>query len=117
MGLISWWKARRDRAARTRESLALNSDQDLIAQQTPELVGMTDTEGMAYVLRQIAEWNETCSKEQAETFAERLKSSNHSWEAQGLTMPYWGNLWVLRAYQLELGLDVPAVARLVERDC
>lgn len=110
MGLRSWWRANREKAEATRRSLALNGDQDLIAQQVPELVGMSDVDGMAYVLEQIREWNKTCTKEQAATFAERLMASSQSFQAEGLTMPYWGNLWVLRTYQTELGLAVPSVA-------
>lgn len=110
MGLVSWWRASRERAAAARRSLAINDDQDLIAQQVPELAGMSDVEGMAHVLKQIEEWNKTCSQEEAATFAGRLLASNDAWTADGLTMPYWGNLWVLRNYQRELGRDVPHVA-------
>jgi hypothetical protein len=110
MGLRSWWRGYRERAAATRQSLAWNSDQELIANQVPELVGMNDVEGMAYVLRQIDEWNKTCTKEQAATLAGRLMASSESFTSQGLTMPYWANLWVLRTYQAALGHDVPRVA-------
>jgi len=34
-----------------------------------------------------------------------------SFEREGLTMPYWGSLLVLRTYQAELGLSVPPVSR------
>lgn len=110
MGLRGWWQANRQRAKLTRQSVALNSDQELIRQQVPELFGMSDVEGMAYVMHQIREWNKTCSDDQTATFADRLAASNKSFQADGLTMPYWGNLWVLRTYQRQLGLDVPAVA-------
>lgn len=110
MGLRSWWRANRERAAAARRSLAINDDQELVARQVPELAGMTDVEGMAYVLRQVDEWNKHCTEEQAITFADRLIASNEAWEAEGLTMPFWGNLWVLRTYQSELGYDVPKVA-------
>jgi hypothetical protein len=110
MGLRSWWRENLDKAAATRRSLALNDDEELIAQQVPELVGMSDVEGMAYVIQQLQEWNKTCTKDQAVTLAGRLLASNESFHADGLTMPYWGNLWVLRNYQRELGLDVPHVA-------
>jgi hypothetical protein len=88
----------------------MNDDQKLIAQQVPELAGMSDVDGMAYVTGQIAEWNKNCTPEQAATLAGRLLASNESFESEGLTMPYWGNLWVLRTYQTELGYDVPQVA-------
>lgn len=107
MGLLSWWRESRERAERTRQSLAMNDDQDAIAEHVPELAGMTEVEGMAYVMRQIQDWNATCSQEEAATFAGRLQASNASWAEQGLTMPYWGNLWILRTYQAELGRDAP----------
>jgi hypothetical protein len=110
MGWWDWWRERQERAAATRRSVELNSDQQLIAQQVPELAGMGDVEGMAYVLRQIDIWNESCTPDQAATLASRLRSSTASFEAEGLTMPFWGNLWVLRTYQKELGHDVPDVA-------
>ena len=113
MGLMNWWRERRERVAATRRSLAINDDQDLIAEQVPELAGMSEVQGMAYVLQQIQEWKKTCTPEEAVTFAGRLRGSSESWTADGLTMPYWGNLWVLRTYQLELGYDVPRVARPV----
>lgn len=110
MGLASWWRQSRERAAATSRSLAINSDQEIIATQVPELTCMRDVEGMAYVLRQIEGWNKSCSPEEAATFTQRLQASNEAWQADGLTMPYWGNLWVLRNYQRQLGHDVPSVA-------
>jgi hypothetical protein len=65
MGLRSWWRANRERAAATRRSLQINNDHELIAQQVPELAGMTVVEGMADVLQQIQEWNRSCSPGQA----------------------------------------------------
>jgi hypothetical protein len=109
MGLLDWLKAKREQSAATRLSYDLNADQALIAQQVPELAGRSDVEGMAYVMQQIKEWNEVCSPDQAATFAGRLKASNEAWQQVGIVMPYWGNLWVLRTYQAELGMDVPAV--------
>ena len=63
---------------------------------------MSDVEGMAYTLRAIEEWNRTCTPEEAAEFASRLQASQESWRADGLTMPYWGNLWVLRTYEAQL---------------
>lgn len=103
MGLREWWRESRDRKAAMRQSLAWNGDQALIAEQAPELVGKSDVEGMAYVLEKIQEWNEICTPEEAATFASRLKASQDSFTAEGLTMPYWGNLVVLRRYQAEIG--------------
>ncbi|WP_230480840.1 hypothetical protein [Sphingomonas sp. Leaf21] len=115
MGLRSWWRKNREKAEATRRSLALNDDQELIAQQVPELMGMSAVEGMAYVMQQIQAWNQTCTMEQAAMFTDRLRSSNESFRADGLTMPYWGNLWVLRTYQAELGFNVPKVAPSANR--
>ena len=115
MGFRQWWAKQREAAALTRQSLALNDDKELIAQQVPELIGMSDVEGMAYTLEQIRQWNLTCSRDQAATLASRLAASNEAFKADGLTMPYWGNLWVLRTLQAELGYDVPAVAPPVSR--
>jgi hypothetical protein len=115
MSLLTWWKALREGSAATRLSVKLNTDQKLIAEQTPELLGKSDVEGMAYVLEQIKEWNKVCTPDQAASFAARLKASNEAWAQEGLTMPYWGNLWVLRSFQTELCMDVPAVAPPVGR--
>jgi len=113
MGLLGWWRAGRERAEGTRRSLAINSDQELIAAQVPELAGMSEVEGMAYVMRQIYDWNKSCSIDEASIFAQRLQSSGESWKSDGLTMPYWGNLWVLRNYQQELRRKAPSVAQPV----
>lgn len=51
MGLRSWWRKNREGAADTRRSLAINDDQELIAAQVPELVGLSDVQGMAYVMQ------------------------------------------------------------------
>lgn len=110
MGLRAWWSQYREQAAATRLSVQLNGDQELIASQVPELTGMTEVQGMAYVMQQLQEWSQTCTPEQAIVFAARLVSSNETWNQQGLTMPYWGNLWVLRTLQAEIGLNVPSVA-------
>ena len=110
MGLRQWWGKQRKAAALIRQFLALNDDKELTAQQVPELIGMSDVEGMAYTLEQIQQWNLTCSPDQAATLASRLAASNEAFKADGLRMPYWGNLWVLRTLQTELGHDVPAVA-------
>lgn len=102
MGLRSWWKARQENSDRLRANLAMNTDQVAIGQYVPELLGMDEVEGMAYVLQQIDRWNETCTQEQAATFAGRLLASQESWKADGLTMPYWISLAVLRNLQEEV---------------
>ena len=64
-----------------------------MAQQVPELADMTEVESMVYILRQIDEWNKTCTPEQAATLSRRLMASNGTlFKAEGLTMPYWGPL-------------------------
>lgn len=111
MGLKDWWQARKVTASAQRSSLALNADQGLIGLNVPELLGMSDVEGMAYVLQQIEAWNHQCSQEEAVTFVARLQASKEAWDSEGLTMPYWGNLWILRNLQAELGWEVPTVSR------
>ena len=110
MGIRSWWRQRREDAAVAAAEYALNTDQEVIGTQVPELLGMSDVEGMAYVLNQIELWNETATPERAAELARRLTASQESFRAQGRTMPFWGNLWVLRTYQRELGIHAPAVA-------
>ena len=61
MGLRQWWRQGRTQADANRRSLAWNADQDLIAQQVPELAGKDEVQGMAYVLEQIGEWNQVCT--------------------------------------------------------
>lgn len=82
-------------------------------EQVPELAGMDDVEGMAYVLRQVDIWNETATPERAAVFAGRLMASNQAFIDEDAVMPYWGNLWVLRTYQAELGIDAPRVSAQV----
>lgn len=93
-----------------RESVALNENQEIIAVQVPELSGMDSVEGMAYVMIQIQDWNKVCTAENALEFTHRLANSHEAMETEGMQLPYWANLWVLRTYQKELGFDVPAVA-------
>lgn len=110
MGLRSWWAAKRQTDRANRLSIEINTDSTLIRQQVPELDGVPEMEGMAYVLEQIREWKSICSQEEAATLASRLGSSQEAWRNDGLVMPYWGNLWVLRTLQAELGYDAPKVA-------
>lgn len=113
--LVSWWRKQKVANAAKWDALAPHEDQGLIASQVPELVGMSLTEGMAYVLRQFDVWNETATPSAAATLSIRLAQSQAGFEEQGKTMPYWGNLWVLRTLQAELGIAAPAVALQVER--
>ena len=110
MGLLAWWREKRDAQRALAQDLALNTDQGVIGEQVPELLGMGDVEGMAYVLRQLDLWNETATPERAAVLAGRLIASQESFRSEGRTMPYWGNLWVLRTYQRELGISAPEVA-------
>src|SRR3546814_1270401 len=63
MGLLEWWRRNREQADANRRSVALNDDQVLIAQQVPELAGMSDVQGMAYVLEQIEDRSEEHTSE------------------------------------------------------
>ena len=110
MGLLSWWRNWREAQRILSQDLALNTDQGVIGHQVPELLGMSQVEGMAYALRQIDLWNETATPERAVELAERLIASQEAFSSEGRTMPYWGNLWVLRNYQRELGIPAPHVA-------
>lgn len=110
MGLLGWWQSKRAVAERSRRSLAMNGDQALISQQVPELAGMGEVDGMAHTMRTVNEWKAAASPAQISEFTRRGRNSMESFERDGLQMPYWGSLWVLRTYQRELGLDVPAVA-------
>jgi len=51
--MFAWLKARREKAELTRRSLAMNSDQSLIAEQVPELGGMSEVDGMAHSFRAL----------------------------------------------------------------
>src|SRR3546814_16776607 len=86
MGLLEWWRRNREQADANRRSVALNDDQVLIAQQVPELAGMSDVQGMAYVLEQIEDWNKICTPTQAATISGRLMALNESSNADGWTM-------------------------------
>lgn len=102
MGLRQWWTENRKNAELTRRSVELNEDESLIALQVPELAGMGFVAGGAHILKAIQAFRETCTPQQQIEFSRRLQSSNDSWAQEGLTMPYWGSLWVLRTYQAEL---------------
>ena len=109
MGLRNWWAGVRQRPALSPIEAAARNPA-LIASQVPELAGMPELEGMAYTFREIERWRSTASpKEWRELQRRRGKSIAYS-EAKGLVMPYWGDLWLLRTYQRQLGQDVPWVA-------
>jgi hypothetical protein len=110
MGLLAWWRDRREAQRARDQDLALNTDQGVIGDQVPELLGMDVVEGMAYLIRQMDLWNETATPERAAELAGRLIASQESFRSEGRIMPYWGNLWVLRTYQRELGIPAPDVA-------
>lgn len=110
MGILDWWREKREQDARTRKSIELARDEELIAAQVPELTSMNEVERMAFILEEIENWNKICTPIQAAKFEQDLLESNEVWEREGLIMPYWGNLWVLRSVQRDLGLDVPWVA-------
>lgn len=103
MGLFDWWRQRNERAELARESVRISEDQDAIAEHAPELVGMDFVEGGAFILREIEAFNATATPDESAELAGRLMGSQRSWAADGLTMPYWANLVVLRRLQAELG--------------
>ena len=100
--ITNWWHTQRRTASLTRRSVAINDDKAAISQMAPELIGMSFVEGGAYILKQIEAFNSSSTGEQRMEFAARLLASNQSWADKGLTMPYWGNLVVLRRFQAEL---------------
>lgn len=102
MKLFEKWAERRAKADANRRSLAINNDETLIAQHAPEVVGMGFVKGAAFVLEELRRFRANCSPNQAQELARRIGESQLSWEDQGLTMPYWGNLVVLRRFQEEL---------------
>lgn len=103
------FKRLRDKLASTREqneanrrSVELSEDEGLIAEHAPEVAGMGFVDGGAFILRAIKEWQATASQAELHEFARRLQASQASWTAEGLTMPWWGNLKVLRDYEADL---------------
>ena len=110
MSLFSWWKNNREQNRKLQDDLALNSDQTLIGEQVPELLGKAEVEGMAFVLEEIRKWRATASVEEGDELQRRMRGSSEALDVEGRIMPYWANLWLLRTYQQQLGLDVPWVA-------
>ena len=94
--------ANRERNELNRRSVALSEDETLIAAHAPEVASMGFVNGGAFVLSAIREWKATANEAELHEFARRLQASQESWTAEGLTMPWWGNLKVLRDYQAEL---------------
>lgn len=94
--------ANRERNEANRRSIALSEDEALSAEHAPEVAGMGFANGGAFVLSAINEWKVGASQAELQEFARRLQASQASWTAEGLTMPWWGNLKVLRDYQAEL---------------
>lgn len=103
MGLRQWWARRKQVDAANRKSLEINDDERAIAEHAPELSGLGYVAGAAYVLREIDAFMESAAREDAAELAGRLIASQSSWTSEGLTMPYWGNLVVLRRLQDEIG--------------
>ncbi len=102
MGIREWLRVRQRRIELTRRSVDLSNDERLIAENAPELSGMGFVKGAAFVLEQIDEFNKTATEAHSIELAGRLLASNRSWEADGLAMPYWGNLVVLRRLQADI---------------
>ncbi len=102
MGIRDWLASRKARAEQTKKSVEINEDEALIRENAPEIAGMGFVEGGAFILKQQDNFRASCTTDQAQELNRRLKESNASWEAEDLTMPYWGTLVVLRTYQAEL---------------
>ena len=99
-------------AARRRVAGGTRSGEE--AEPVPELSGLSQAAARDYAMRQIQEWLAICDPEQAATFGDKLDGASRMWSERGLQMPDWGHLWILRTYQRELGLQVPAVVPLTE---
>ena len=109
MGLKSWWAGSKERASQNRQQQSFANPQ-LIASQVPELTGMSFVDGAAHTLEETEAWRQTASEQEWAEVQRRQLETIATFEAEGVVMPYWGNLWLLRTYQRELGLDVPWVA-------
>jgi hypothetical protein len=108
--MLAAWQRWRVKAAADRLSMKINDDVELRAHYTPELIGMSDVEGMAHTLEQANVWKAECSPEDLQEWGLFAGALHDQWVANGLTMPYWANLWALRTIQRRLGFKVPPVA-------
>ena len=102
MSIRGWWNARKAKSERTQMSVDINEDEDAISLMAPEVAGMGFVRGGAFVLKALDEFNQGCTHEQSLELAARLIASQESWQSEGLTMPYWGSLVVLRKLQSEI---------------
>ena len=85
--MLGWWRNWRQQAAANKATLAINDNLEFRASQVPELIGLSQVEAMAYILKQIKLWNESCTPLQSTELSSRLMASAESWKQQGLTMP------------------------------
>ncbi len=108
--MLTMWREWRAKAAANRLSMKINDDVELRAHYTPELIGMTDVEGMAYTMEQADFWKVGCSPHHLQELRRFVGSIHDEWAAHSLTVPYWATLWALRTVQTRLGLNVPKVA-------
>ena len=109
MGLRYWWLGTGKRPGLGIAEAAAR-DPAFVASKVPELKGMSDVQGIAYTFREIERWRSTASPKEWDELKRRQARSAAPFQAEGLTLPYWGNLWLLRTYQRELGQDAPWVA-------
>jgi hypothetical protein len=105
MGFAAWWSESRRRAEFAQCALEMSCDAGAIARLAPEVAGMSAVRGAAYVLQRIAIFQESSTPAQARMLAARLLEVRQVWEGQGLPMPYWGNLAVLRTLQAEIAVQ------------
>jgi hypothetical protein len=100
-----WWSESRKRAEFAQRALDMSCDAGAIARLAPEVAGMSAARGAAYVCQRIAIFQESSTSAQARMLAARLLEARQVWEGQGLPMPYWGNLAVLRTLQAEIAVQ------------
>jgi hypothetical protein len=105
MGIIAWWSERTKRAPQEAQC-----DENAIARLAPELSGMALVEGASHVRHKLEVFQESCTPAQAKILTSRLLASRQIWEAQGLAMPYWGTLVVLRTLQAEIAAQSVTLA-------
>jgi hypothetical protein len=101
MAIVAWWIGR-DRRALT---APCPDDEQAINRHAPEVAGMDPAKAAAFVRSSLALFHEGCLPIQEKILAAWLSDARRVWQAQGLAMPYWGNLVVLRSLQAEIALQ------------
>jgi hypothetical protein len=107
MGFAAWWNGYRRRASLAQHALEMTCDARAMTRMAPEIAGMSAAQGGRYVRQRIAIFQECGTPGEAATLATRLSQAQRMWEGQGLPMPYWGDLVVLRTLQAEIAVLSP----------